>query len=403
MDQKSNVPFKTFGLFNDSYPPIMDGVALAVKNYAEYLHKNQYPVCVVTPRVPDYVDEDPFSVYRYTSIPIPIRRPYRLGLPDLDIKIHEKYGKLQFELVHAHCPFSSGIMASRIAKEQQVPFIATFHTKYRDDFERATHSRQIANLMIKEVVWFYEKADEVWVPQEAVQETLREYGYKGKIEIVENGNDFATKEELAPIKKKARETLNLHDNEIMFLFVGQHVWEKNTRMIIESLALIKDLHFKMYFVGTGYAADDMKKLVKELHLEDKVKFEGMITDRDEIKRYYAASDLFIFPSIYDNAPLVVREAGALGTPTVMVKGSTAAEILTDNVNGFLIENSAESLAEKLRELYSDVERIKKVGLEASKTIARSWENIVNEEVIDRYLSLIQRKKMKNVTSNRIRV
>lgn len=391
----------TIGLFNDSFPPIMDGVALAVKNYADWLHAAGYPVCVVTPKVPNYADSLPYPVHRYTSIPIPIRRPYRLGLPDLDIAIHDKFHKIQFELVHAHCPFSSGIMAMRVAKEQKVPFVATFHTKYRDDFERATRSRQLANLMIKEVVWFYEKADEVWVPQAAVEETLREYGYKGKIEIVENGNDFATKDDLVPIRASAREKLGVHPDEIVFLYVGQHVWEKNTRMIIKSLALIRDLPFKMYFVGTGYAAEEMQKLVNELQLNDRVSFAGMVTDREQIREYYAASDLFIFPSIYDNAPLVVREAGAMGTPAVMVEGSTAAEILTDNVNGFLIKNTPESLAGKLRELYADRERMSKVGLAASNTIARSWESIVNEEVLDRYKSLIQRKQNKNASATRV--
>lgn len=391
-------PYQTFGLFNDSFPPIMDGVALAVKNYADWLYQAGYPVCVVTPNVPNYTDREPYPVYRYTSVPIPVRRPYRLGLPDLDISIHERYRKQRFELVHAHCPFSSGIMALRTARDQGVPFVATFHTKYRDDFERATHSRQLANLMIKEVIWFYEKADEVWVPQAAVEETLREYGYKGKVEIVENGNDFATDQELAPIKREARVNLGISPDEIVFLFVGQHVWEKNTRMIIKSLALIRDLPFKMFFVGTGYAAEEMKSLVAELGLTDKVVFTGMLTDREQLKQYYAASDLFIFPSIYDNAPLVVREAGALGTPTVMVSGSTAAEILTDNVNGFLIDNTPEALAARLRELYSDRERMKDVGLSASKTIARSWKDIVNEEVLDRYMSLIKRKQKKNAAS-----
>jgi 1,2-diacylglycerol 3-alpha-glucosyltransferase len=162
--------------------------------------------------------------------------------------------------------------------------------------------------------------------------------------------------------------------------------------------LICDLPFKMFFVGTGYAAEEMKNLVAELGLTDKVVFTGMLTDREQLKQYYAASDLFIFPSIYDNAPLVVREAGALGTPTVMVSGSTAAEILTDNVNGFLIDNTPEALAARLRELYSDRERMKDVGLSASKTIARSWKDIVNEEVLDRYMSLIKRKQKKNAAS-----
>ena len=161
-------------------------------------------------------------------------------------------------------------------------------------------------------------------------------------------------------------------------------------MIIESLALLDDLPFRMYFIGVGYAEDDMKLLVEQLGLTSKVEFLGMVTDREILKRDYAASDLFLFPSIYDNAPLVVREAAAMHTPSILVKHSTSSEIITDNSNGFLIENTADALAFKIKELVSDKQHIKSVGLTASKTIARSWES-VTEEVLDRYNHLIKHK------------
>lgn len=42
-------------------------------------------------------------------------------------------------------------------------------------------------------------------------------------------------------------------------------------------------------------------------------------EREILKRYYVAADLFLFPSLYDNAPLVIREAAALGTPSVLIR------------------------------------------------------------------------------------
>ena len=100
--------------------------------------------------------------------------------------------------------------------------------------------------------------------------------------------------------------------------------------------------------------------------------------------------MFLFPSIYDNAPLVVREAGALHTPSVLVYGSSSAENITDNYNGFLTKDSVESFSSKLRELIHSPEKIKQVGLNASQTIARSWES-VTDEVLDRYKILMQKK------------
>jgi len=381
---------KTIGVFNDSFPPIMDGVSLATKNYAYWLHQKGQPVCVITPKSPNYVDNEPYPIYRYASVPILGRKPYRIGLPEIDRQFKSVIDNVDFGLVHAHCPFSSGNLALTIAKKQKVPLVATFHSKYRDDFEHSVSSRFLVRQMTKRVIRFFEKADEVWIPQASVEETIREYGYRGKVEVVDNGNDFATNEPVDPIRKAVRNELGIADNEFMFLFVGQHIWEKNTRMIVEALAEIKQLPFKMFFVGTGYAAADLKELVDRLDLSSKVKFVGVITKREEIKGFYAAADLFLFPSIYDNAPLVIREAGAMHTPSILIKNSSSAENIIDNFNGFLIENSYESFAAKLRELIDVPDKIEIAGLNASQTIARSWESVA-EEVLDRYKRLIQRK------------
>ena len=59
----------------------------------------------------------------------------------------------------------------------------------------------------------------------------------------------------------------------------------------------------------------------------------------------SAADLFLFPSMYDNAPLVVREAAMMGTPSVILKGSTASEVIVDGVNGFLADQTPDSYAD----------------------------------------------------------
>jgi len=242
-------------------------------------------------------------------------------------------------------------------------------------------------MVVDSIVDFFERADLVWVPQESVIDVIREYGYKGHVEVMDNGSDL-----VADYPEKyfveARQRLQIAPEEFVLLFVGQHVWQKNPQLTIEALSRLEDVPFRMFFVGTGYAAEEMKAMVSEKGLDGKVTFVGSITDRQKIVDYYAASDLFVFPSLYDNAPLVVREAAALHTPSIMAIGSTAATILKDGENGFLVENDPDKLAQLLRELIHDPERVHRVGVQASKTIVRSWEDCV-EEVIDRYNSLLR--------------
>ncbi|MBQ9660888.1 MAG: glycosyltransferase [Bacteroidales bacterium] len=365
----------------------MDGVSVCMENYAYWIQKKAGGVVVITPTVPkaDYSVHD-YQVFDYLSIPVPKRHPYVTGIAEIDPTFLAKVATTRFKILHAHCPFGSGMAAMRIGRLQKVPVVATFHSKYRDDFAGVLPKLAV-DMIVDAIVDFYERADMVWVPQESVVDVIREYGFKGHVEVMDNGSDL-----VADYPEKyfveARQRLGIGPEEFVMLFVGQHIWQKNPRLVIESLSRIQDVPFRMYFVGTGYAAEEMKSLVSEKGLDNKVTFVGSITDRAKLTDYYAASDLFLFPSLYDNAPLVVREAAALHTPAVMAEGATAATILKDGENGFLVENDPDKMAALLRELIHDPERVHRVGVQASRTIVRSWEDCV-EEVIDRYNSLLR--------------
>lgn len=377
-----------FGIFNDCFPPVMDGVSVATCNYAYWLHQKGEQVCVVTPSADEYEDREPFPVLRYCSIPLIFRNPYRMGLPQFDRHIRKSLNELPFSLVHAHCPFSSGKLALQQARMRHIPMVATFHSKYRADFERFMPIKVVVDYLIRDVVDFYNQADEVWIPQASVEETLREYGYRGKIEVVDNGNDFAgtfSEEE----RKQVRLQLGLKADEPLLLFVGQHIYEKNLDFLLRSVALLKDMPFRMFFIGTGYAASALQELARHLGLENRVSFLGRIIEREQLRRYYLAADLFLFPSRYDNAPLVVREAAALHTPSLMLEGSTASAVIRNGENGFLTTENTEEYAGRIRSILQDPDLLARVAQGASDSLARSWEDIAGE-VADRYRNLMNR-------------
>ena len=380
------------GLFNESFPPVMDGVAICVQNYAYWMQKKVGGVSVITPNVPgaDYSQYD-YEVLDYFSVPVPLRQPYVTGIAEVDPTFLAKIVRRRFKIVHAHSPFAAGIAATKVAKRLNIPMVATFHSKYRDDFSQTIPSKAVVEQIIKRIVSFYERADEVWVPQESVKDVIKDYGFKGNVEVVPNGSDLVANYPDAYFTD-ARKQLGIAPNEFVCLFVGQHIWQKNVRLTIEALEKVKDTSFKMFFVGNGYAAEEMKKMVTEKGLDSQVTFVGTVTEREVIKQYYAAADLFLFPSLYDTDGLVVKEAAALQTPSVMVETATAASIITDNENGFLIPNDVNAFANRLRELIHNPELVHRVGIQASHSIVRSWEDVVGE-VLERYNRLIAKKKL----------
>lgn len=383
-----------YGIFNDSFPPIIDGVTLTVENYATWLSKAGRTPCIVTPWNPA-TPTKPYSVMRFLSLPIHNRHPYRYGYPKLDPFIWKRLSRTNFRLLHSHCPFSSGRLAVYVKKQQHIPLIGTFHSKYKADLKHSfRHMSWCVPIIMKRILNFFNACDEVWIPQARVEETVRQYGYKGKLTVVENGNDFSDiigeNTDIRKYKEEAKARLNFDPDKLNLLFVGQHIWEKGLDVIFNTLKEIDGkINFNMTFIGDGYATDDMKNMLNKEGLGKNVAFKGVITDRDILSDYYAASDLFVFPSFYDNAPLVLREAAAMVTPSILLKGSTASEVVRDGYNGFIADNQPQEIGDLLCNLNSDRNKIMNVGINARNSLVRSWKDVV-DEVMDRYDSLLRR-------------
>lgn len=392
MSQKENL---IIGQFNDSFPPVMDGVANVVRNYAYWLQKKYGECYVATPAFPDYVDHETYPVLRYHSMPLKGYEPYRVGLNMLDLNFRTTIRSIPFDIIHAHAPFSSGAVALQVAKKKEIPIIATFHSKFYDDFKEVLKLDSFARIGTKLVIDWFKKVDQVWAVSHSTADTLREYGFKKKIEVVPNGCDIVPESVDAETMERVTTKYNLHPEDFVLLFVGQHIRQKNTMLLIDSLAQLKQLglRFTMLFVGIGTAREEMEQRVQESGLSDSVHFLGSIAERETLAAIYARANLFTFPSVYDNAPLVVREAAAMGTPALLISGSNSAEGVTDAVNGFLTEETPEAIAQKIFDI-SKMGDISEIGNAAAKTLYRNWEGIV-DEVYLRYLEIIAWKKRKS--------
>ncbi len=373
------------GQFNESFTPIMDGVTNVVRNYAYWLNKKYGTGYVITPHFPKHTDKEDFEVIRYTSISVPKRAPYRVGVPVLDAQILRRIKDIPFDIVHAHCPFSSGRLALHTARRRGIPIIASFHSKYYDDLLESLKFEGAAKIGVSMIIDFYNSVDFVWTVNHATAGTLREYGYKGHIEVVYNGTEFAPCNDRKAEGRVINQQVGLKNDELVFLFVGQLVWQKNVKVLTEALHLLKKAGqpFKMLFVGKGYAEDELKELVVDLDLSDRVIFLGPIYDRQYLKSLFCRADLLVFPSVYDNASIVVKEAASQKCPSLLIEGSNTAEGVIDNVNGFLCRDTAEDIARRIREVVSDRESMVNCGDNAHKTLYLNWETIV-DEVYGRY-------------------
>ena len=133
-------------------------------------------------------------------------------------------------------------------------------------------------------------------------------------------------------------------------------------------------------------------MVRQLKLEDVCLFTGAVRDREKLRAYFSLSDLFLFPSTFDTNGIVVREAAACGTVSVLVRGSCAAEGVTDGENALLIEENPESLKELLERLGRNRPRMKQLGQQAMEQLYLSWEDSVSRAYQQYYTVLDHYKR-----------
>jgi len=378
-------------LLNDSFPPTIDGVSNTIFNYAKIIEEKYGDAIVATPRYPDVSDHYPFEVVRLPSVDISWLIGYRAGYP-FSREAVKTLAKFKPDLIHSHCPACSMYLARELREVTGAPIIFTYHTKFDLELQRAIKLKLIRKAVIRELIRNVEACDEVWAVNRGAGENLKELGFRGEYLVMPNGVDLSR----APVCAQALGALDaqygLSADIPLFLFVGRIMWYKGLRFILDSLRALKGegKRFHMVFVGDGLNRGEVEACVREYGLEQECLFTGTIIDRAQLKLWYSRADLFLLPSVYDNNPLVVKEAAACATASVLVDGSSAAEGVTHGVNGILIENNARSLTEALRGVLAHPEQMKELGEHAARDLYVSWDESV-ANAFERYCDFLNER------------
>lgn len=376
------------GQFTDTFLPIVDGVGRVALAYAETLAGMGHEVTVSAPMYnTGHRGKYAFELADYTAMRVPMAPQYRVGAASYDSHYRKRMDMIPLDIVHAHSPFGAGREALRVARERGIPLVATFHSKYYDDFLKVLHSQAMAKLVVANVVRFYRKCDEVWAVSETTAKVLQEYGYEGFIRVVPNGATLRIAREDAIHALETRFDIG---QTPLLLYVGQINWKKNLARVLDAAAILaqKGENFVLLMAGQGPDAEQVQARIDQLGLGERVRLIGHIGEMELLDALYARAAAFTFPSLYDNAPMVVREAAVMGTPAVLVAGSDAAEIIHDGANGFLCRDDADDLSRVLSGILNDPGRARQVGAVARETIPQPWEQVM-QQVVNQYEHLIR--------------
>ncbi|MDD2777322.1 MAG: glycosyltransferase family 4 protein [Methanocellales archaeon] len=207
-----------------------------------------------------------------------------------------------------------------------------------------------------------------------------------KIAVVPNGVNTEEFEINTDNRIKIRNEYKIEDNEVVLMFCGHEFRKKGLEFIIRSLPMTKE-NVKLFVIGNNKPSY-YKKLAAEMGVLNKIIFLQFVPD---IKDYYVASDIFVFPSLHEGFGLVITEAMSSGLPVITTKLTGASEIMTDEYDGLLLnEVNPKEIAEKINLLISDEKLRKQLGRNARKTAEKlTWDKAarrtleVYEEILKR--------------------
>ncbi len=374
----------------DSWYPQVAGPNVVVTNYQKYLSEHNDAQILVpsygkkTDKLEDERRHIPVTHVRSLYVPVGGFRNVR---PKSDKRVREAVR--QADILHAHSPFALGGYLAKAGKKYGKPSILTFHTKFRDEFWRYTHSKALTAFMMRRIMRVINGVDYVWTVSKGAEATLREYGYRGEVTVIRNGTDMTPPDNAAELLERVNREYRLQDEENVLLFVGRVVTTKNLPLVFDALAKIKSrLPFKLLVVGNGEAFKDYTRMIAESELADRVIFTGEITDREYLKAFYLRADLFVFPSVFDTASLCPIEAAAFGLPTLLVEGSPTSETIENDFSGYAVPADPALWAEKIYDVLTNRQKHEAVRENCKKFVYRSWRDVV-EEVERHYDALLK--------------
>jgi glycosyltransferase involved in cell wall biosynthesis len=272
------VPAQKILIVTDAWAPQVNGVVRTLEALGRDLSAMGHAVRYATPE-------------GHLTFPMPTYPEIRLVVfPRRSLE--RMIDAFQPDAIHIATEGTLGMSARAICIKRKIPFTTSFHTRF-PEYVHARFPFISEKTVYRFLRWFHDPAETMMVATPSLEAEMRSHGFHN-LKIWSRGVDVDT---FRPI-----EGANLPFAKPIWLYVGRIAVEKN----IEAFLRL-DLPGTKVVVGDGPARERLSREYPD------VRFLGPKTG-EELVRHYAASDVFVFPSLTDTFGLVLLEALACGTP-----------------------------------------------------------------------------------------
>lgn len=231
-------------------------------------------------------------------------------------------------------------------------------------------------------------ADQVITPSKYFRDLVSGWGVKpDKIRHIYNGiEDFQSENNLAS-KESLRANLNISQDKTVLISSGRLLPWKGFKELINIFSNLNNENIELYILGDGEQESELKKLISEKGLQEKVFLPGKV-NRDIMFKYLQASDVFVLNTSFESFSFAIVEAMQVGLPILSTNVGNIPEVVEDGKHGFLVEpNNEVQIKEKLCNLIDNPDLRQSLGNNAKEQSKLfSIENMINnlKHILNKY-------------------
>ena len=295
-------------IVTDAWAPQMNGVVRTLAMTTNALRRNGHEVEIIAPSD------------GYWTMPLPTYPDIRLA-PFAKSDVEKRMVKFGPEAVHIATEGPLGQAARSLCLKWKMPFTTSYHTKF-PEYIKARFPFFPMRWSYNFVRGFHNSGGRTMVTTPSMVEFLKERGFTNLAPWA-RGVDTSV---FHPDKRFAPEDVYKDLPRPIFVNVGRVAVEKNIETFLEL-----DLPGSKVVVGDGPQLEQLQKTYPNVHFLG-AKFE------DELARYFADADVFVFPSKTDTFGLVIIEAMATGTPVAAYPVTGPIDIIPESKAGIVDED-----------------------------------------------------------------
>jgi UDP-glucose:(heptosyl)LPS alpha-1,3-glucosyltransferase len=214
----------------------------------------------------------------------------------------------------------------------------------------------------------------------AISELIRRdlacyFGRGDGVRVIYHGVDTDTfhPRKTSECRDRLRSEVGLAPGECMALYVGN--LQKGAAAAIRATARVQRVRLVLV---SGSNQDADRAVARAEGVTDRVVFRR---SSKHVERYFAAADVFVFPTLYEPYGMVISEAMASGLPVITSQAAGAAELIEHGQSGWLTADpwDPDQIAEGLRALATDPGLRQQMGAAArSKIEGYTWDRVAEE-------------------------